>query len=83
MYGKTGEIAVIVADPWQGLGLGTKLIDHIIEICKDRQLETIHAKTHSDNHRAIKMMKKKDFTIEFLRDGTIKAFRNLRPSTDP
>ena len=77
MYGKSGEITVIVADPWQGLGLGSKLIDHITEICKDRQLETIHAKTHSDNHRAIKMLKKKEFTIEYLRDGTIKALRDL------
>jgi acetyltransferase len=82
-HGKTGEIAVIVADPWQGLGLGTKLIDQIIEICKDRQLETIHAKTHSDNHRAIKTMKKKEFTVEYLKDGTIKAFRDLHKHTAP
>ncbi len=33
--GKAGEIAFIVADPWQGLGLGTKLVDYAIEICKD------------------------------------------------
>jgi acetyltransferase len=81
-HGKTGEISAIVADPWQGLGLGTKLIDQIIEICKDRQLDTIHAKTHSDNHRAIKMMKNKEFTVEYLKDGTIKAFRDLRKRTD-
>jgi acetyltransferase len=78
MCGKSGEITVIVADSWQGLGLGSKLIDHITEICKDRQLETIHTETHSDNHRVIKMLKKKDFTIEYLEDGTIRALRDLR-----
>jgi len=34
---KTGEIAVIVADPWQGLGLGSKMVDYMIEICKDKK----------------------------------------------
>jgi GNAT superfamily N-acetyltransferase len=32
---------VIVADPWQNLGLGSKLMDYAIEICKDMKLETV------------------------------------------
>jgi acetyltransferase len=82
MNGKAGEVTTIVADPWQGLGLGNKLLDHIIEICRDRQLETIQARTHSDNQRVIKMMKKRGFTIEYLGDGTIKALRDLRSRTN-
>ena len=77
-YGKKGEVSLIIADPWQRLGLGSKLLNNIIEICRDRNLETIYAKTRSDNHRAIELMKKNKFTLEKLKDDTVKGFLNLR-----
>jgi acetyltransferase len=76
--GKSGEIAFIVADPWQGLGLGTKMVDYVIEICKDRGLETIYGITLPDNYRAISLMKIMGFALEYLDDGTIKATLNLK-----
>jgi acetyltransferase len=76
--GKSGEIAFIVADPWQGLGLGTKMVDYVIEICKDRGLETIYGITLPDNYRAISLMKMMGFALEHLDDGTIKAALNLK-----
>jgi len=33
---KTAEIAVVVGDPWQMLGLGSKLVDYMIEIARDK-----------------------------------------------
>ena len=75
---KTGEIAVIVADPWQGLGLGSKMFDHMIEICKDKKLETIYGYMLSDNQRAINLMKKMGFTTKYLDDGTVKGTLNLK-----
>ena len=75
---KTGEIAFIVADPWQGLGLGSKMVDYMIEICKDKGLETIYGVMLPDNYRAIGLVKKMGFTIEYLDDGTVKATLNLR-----
>jgi acetyltransferase len=75
---KTGEIAVIVADPWQGLGLGSKMVDYMIEICKDKNLETIYGFMLSDNQPAISLMKKMGFTIQHLGDGTVKATLNLK-----
>jgi acetyltransferase len=75
--GKKGEIAFIVADPWQGLGLGTKMVDHMIEICKDKKLETVYALMLPDNHRAIRLLKKMGFTIERSQDVT-KATLNLK-----
>jgi acetyltransferase len=76
--GKAGEIAFIVGDAWQGLGLGTKMVDYVIEICKDMRLERIYAIMLSDNYRAISLMKKMGFTIEYPDDGTAKATLNLR-----
>jgi len=75
---KTGEIAVIVADPWQGLGLGSKMMDYMIELCKDKKLETIYGVMLSDNYQAINLMKKMGFTIKYLSDGTVKGTLNLK-----
>jgi len=75
--GKNGEIAFIVADPWQGLGLGSKMVDHMIEICKDRGLETIYALTLPNNYRAIRLLKKRGFTIQYINDEA-KATLNLK-----
>lgn len=75
--GKKGEIAFIVADPWQGLGLGTKMIDHMIEICKDKKLEIVYSLMLPDNHRAIRLLRKMGFTIEKFQDVT-KATLNLK-----
>jgi acetyltransferase len=74
---KTGEIAFIVADPWQGLGLGSKMVDYMIEICKDKGLETVYAFMLPDNRRAINLLKKMGFTLEESQDVT-KATLNLK-----
>jgi acetyltransferase len=76
--GKTGEIAFIVADPWQGLGLGTKLVDYAIEICKDMNIEGLYAIMLPDNYRAVNLMKKMGFDITYLEDSTAKGTLNLR-----
>jgi len=75
---KSGEIAFIVADPWQGLGLGTKMLDYTIEIAKDMGVETIYGIMLSDNYRAINLMKKMGFTIKYLDDGTVHGTLNLK-----
>ena len=76
--GKTGEIAFIVADPWQGLGLGRKMVDFMIEICRDKRLESIYALILRDNHRAIMLVKEKGFASEHFDEDTVKATLNLK-----
>jgi acetyltransferase len=68
--GKNGEIAFIVADPWQNLGLGSKMVDYVIEISKDKGLETIYALMLKDNYRAIRLLRKMGFTIQHTEDVT-------------
>ena len=75
---KAGEIAFIVADPWQGLGLGTKMVDYTLEICKDMKIETVYALILPDNYRAISLMKKMGFTIEYSGEDTVRATLNLK-----
>jgi acetyltransferase len=76
--GKAGEIAFIVADPWQCLGLGTKLVDYVLEICVDKKLETVYAIMLADNYRAMGLMKKMGFTIKYMDDGTVKGTLDLK-----
>jgi len=75
---KTGEIAFITADPWQGLGLGSKMLDFMIEICKEKKLETIYGVMLPDNYRAINLMKKMGFTTERIDTDTVKGTLNLQ-----
>ncbi len=75
---RSGEVAFIVADPWQGVGLGSKMIDYMIEICREKKIETLYAVMLPDNHRAIRLMKELGFTITFLKDDTVKAMMNLK-----
>jgi len=76
--GKAGEIAFIVADPWQGLGLGTKMVDYVLEICRDMGLDTVYAIMLPDNTRAINLMRKMGFAIGRLKDDMVKGTLNLK-----
>jgi acetyltransferase len=76
--GKSGELAFIIGDKWQGLGLGTKVVDYVLEIAKDKGIETIYAIMLSDNHRALNLTKKMGFKLEYLDDGTVKGVLNLK-----
>ena len=40
---KSGELAFIVADPWQGLGLGTIMVEHVINICRKKKIKSIYS----------------------------------------
>lgn len=70
-----------MADPWQGLGLGTKMVDYTIEICKEVGVETLYAIMLPDNHRAINLTKKMGFTLKYQEDGTVKGVLNLKEET--
>jgi acetyltransferase len=76
--GKHGEMAFIVSDYWQGLGLGTKLVDYTLDIAKEKGLENIYAIMLQDNYRALSLTKKMGFNIEYLSDGTVKGTLNLK-----
>ncbi len=76
--GRRGEMAFIVGDKWQNYGLGTKMVDYVLEIAKEMRVEKIHAIMLSDNYRAVNLTKKMGFTLEYLKDGTVKGSLNLK-----
>lgn len=74
---KNNEIDFIVADQWQGQGLGLKIVHYMIEICRYKKLETINALLLPDNTRAIRLLKKLGFFLEYFDDETLKATLGL------
>jgi acetyltransferase len=75
---KNSEMAFLVSDYWQGLGLGTKMVDYVLDIAKEKGMEKVHAIILQDNYRALSLTKKMGFKIEYLTDGTVKATLNLK-----
>jgi GNAT superfamily N-acetyltransferase len=71
-------MAFIVTDYWQGLGLGTKMVDYTLDIAKEKGVEKVYAVILSDNYRALTLTKKMGFNLEYLSDGTVKSTLDLK-----
>lgn len=75
--GKSGEYALLVGDKWQGLGLGQKLMDLLIEVAKDMRLEEIYGYVIANNCKMLEMCSRLGFKIEEFDDETVKATLTL------
>lgn len=75
--GKNGEFAIMVGDSWHGLGLGSKLMDHIVDIAKDLKLETIYSYVTRANIKMINMCGKKGFEIKPMDEYTINMSKRI------
>jgi acetyltransferase len=74
---KCGEFAVVVGDPWHGLGLGSKLMDCVIEIAKDMGIETIYGYVMLDNTKMVNLCRKKGLQMEPSGEGISRATLKL------
>jgi acetyltransferase len=75
--GNEGEFAVLVSDLWQGKGLGSKLVDCIIEIARDMGVKFVYSDVLSNNNKMLKLGEKKGFRKEKLDYDTIKIVKSL------
>ncbi len=73
-----GEIAIVIGDPWQNLGLGTKMLDYIIDIGRDMNLKMIFGEILAENTRMIHLCYKRGFRIEKLDEETYIATIKLK-----
>ena len=58
LKGNRGEFALVIADAWQGFGLGTELLAYLIKIARDYQLDELYGVLSSDNYRMIGLAEK-------------------------
>lgn len=75
---KRGEFAVLVADDFQGKGLGTKLTDMLIEIALEKDLSSIYGVVLPENAKMIGLCKKLGFEIKHKGDEVFVEL-NLKP----
>jgi len=57
-----GEFAVVIADKYQGRGLGTKLVDMLIEFAREKGIDTVYGTIMSENIKMIQLCEKLGFT---------------------
>ena len=60
-WNETAEFAIIVADSWQGEGLGSQMTDFILEVAKDMGIKKIVAFVLQANRVMLKMFEKRGF----------------------
>ena len=58
------EFAIVVVDKWRRLGLGSELMDFIIEIARDMKLKKLYGFALYDNIPMFSLCKKKNFKVE-------------------
>jgi acetyltransferase len=73
----TAEFAVIVADPWQGKGLGEKLISRVIEIAREYGVESLWGEVLAENVPMLGLVKKMGFTLQSPEEGVRRVEMNL------
>jgi acetyltransferase len=62
--GKRGEFSVLIGDPWQGKGIGAKLLLQCLAIAKERGMEIVWGTVLAENSYMIALGKKLGFTVK-------------------
>ncbi|MEJ2621166.1 MAG: bifunctional acetate--CoA ligase family protein/GNAT family N-acetyltransferase [Candidatus Thiodiazotropha sp.] len=67
------EFALVVADKWQRQGIGHKLMNHLMEIARDRGLEKMEGEVLSNNFKMLDLMRSLYFQVSpYPEDNSIK-----------
>ncbi len=74
--GEKAEFAIVVGDPWQGRGLGTRLLDTCISISEERRVRYLWGEIIPTNERMGNLFKKRGFKIS-KRENSFYAELNL------
>ena len=64
-FQENAEFAIVVADPWQKQGLGSKFTDYILEIAREMGLKRIYANFLKENFIMKHLFEKRNFKIKF------------------
>ena len=62
--GKRGEFSVLIGDPWQGTGIGAKLLLQCLRIARERGMEMVWGTVLAENSYMVALGKKLGFTVQ-------------------
>lgn len=74
---RRGEFALVIADAWQGLGLGAELMNYTLNIARDFGLLEIHFFMSSDNIRMLGLAKKLGFRAKSTEEDILEMYLRL------
>jgi acetyltransferase len=77
---RRGEFALVIADAWQGFGLGTELLGYLIKIASDYQLEELYCVLSSNNDRMIRLAEKFGLKVKSTDGDTLEMTQKLLPN---
>lgn len=69
--GRKAEFSVLVGDPWQGKGIGAKLLEHLLYIARQRNIEHIWGCVLKENVTMLRLGKKAGFATRFNREEDV------------
>jgi len=73
-----GEVAVLVHDDFQGKGLGTKFVETLIGIAREKDLDYIRAEVLTENRRMLNVFRRLGFTTQWFMGGKSEAVLKLK-----
>jgi acetyltransferase len=74
----SGEVAVLVQDRFQGNRLGSKLVEMLIGVARERGLEDIRADVLTENERMLHVLRRLGFATQSVPGGTSEAVLKLK-----
>ena len=66
---QSAEFAIIVADAWHGKGLGSKLMQRLIEVARDMGVKRLRGDVLAGNHPMLALMQKLGFALQKDKEG--------------
>ncbi len=79
----TAEFAVIIADPWQGKGLGPKLVERITGIAREQGVKLLTGDVLAQNQPMLEMVKRLGFSLQERYRGRDLPGRDGAPGSRP
>jgi acetyltransferase len=74
---KKGEFAIMVGDEWHGLGLGSKLMDHILMIASDLKIKAVYSHVSSANLKMVNLCGKMGFENKAMDEYTVEMWKTI------
>jgi len=68
---ESAEFAIVVADSWQGRGIGNRLLAKLIDVARRRAVERLSGDILAINRPMLGLVRKLGFTLERNEDPTL------------
>jgi acetyltransferase len=80
----TAEMAIVVADVWQGLGIATRLLIDLRDIAREAGIERMVANVLRENGRMLDLVRHLGYELETSKDGyrAAQLGKSLGPEDD-